>query len=296
MRTSTKQELSALSRMFSPAVMRELGKSGTSPLLARLLRETRLPDALPWDATLADAFELAFATLCRMGNRDDYVYRTAITQKVVLGRHSLRTATVLNEVRAGRSKADVVVLNGTATAYEIKSERDSFRRLPQQLADYCSVFASVNVVTSPNQVEAVLQIAPKDVGVLTLSSRYRLQTVRKAVDRPERTSPVALLETLRVDEAAQVLSLLRISCPDVPNTLRWGMLREIFGGLEAASVHSSVVRVLKSTRSCAGLEPVVKLLPVHLAAAVLSTDPSPAATRNLSTATWQPLTSVLAWS
>ena len=218
MRTSTKQELSALSRMFSPAVMRELGKSGTSPLLARLLRETRLPDALPWDATLADAFELAFATLCRMGNRDDYVYRTAITQKVVLGRHSLRTATVLNEVRAGRSKADVVVLNGTATAYEIKSERDSFRRLPQQLADYCSVFASVNVVTSPNQVEAVLQIAPKDVGVLTLSSRYRLQTVRKAVDRPERTSPVALLETLRVDEAVQVLSLLRISYPDVPNT------------------------------------------------------------------------------
>ncbi|WP_409366195.1 sce7726 family protein [Neomicrococcus aestuarii] len=231
-----------------------------------------------------------------MGNRDDYVYRTAVTQKIVLGRHSLRTATVLNEVRAGRSKADVVVLNGTSTAYEIKSERDSFRRLPQQLADYCSVFASVNVVTSPNQVEAVLQLAPEDVGVLTLSSRYRLQTVRKAVDRPERTSPVSLLETLRIDEAAQVLSLLDISYPDVPNTLRWGMLREIFAGLEATSVHSSVVRVLKSTRSCAGLEPVVKRLPVHLAVAVLSTDPSPAATRNLSTATWQPLASVLAWS
>ena len=295
MKASSKQELSAMSRMFSTQVMREIGKFGRSPLLARLLRESGVSDALPVGATLADAFDLAFATLGKMGNRDDYVYRAAITHKVVLGRHSLRTATVLNEVRAGRSKADVVVLNGTSTAYEIKSERDSFRRLPQQLADYLTVFASVNVVTSPRQVDSVLRMAPEEVGVLTLSSRYRLQTVREAVDSPERISPAAVLETLRVDEALQVLAHLDVPHPDVPNTLRWGALREIFRGLEAGSVHSSVVRVLKTTRSASGLEDVVKMLPLHLAAAVLSTNPSPAEARNLSTVTWQPLAAVLDW-
>ena len=53
-------------------------------MLARLLAQTRIPDTVRPDATLADAFELA--------------------QKVVLGKHNLRTATVLNEFRAGSSR------------------------------------------------------------------------------------------------------------------------------------------------------------------------------------------------
>lgn len=296
MSTSTKRELAALSRIFSPAVLREIGKTGRSPLLARLLTETGVPGMLPKDAILADAFELGFSSLCKMGNRDDYVYRTAITQKIVLGRHSLRTATVLNELRAGNSKADVVVLNGTATAYEIKSERDSLQRLAGQLADYRSVFASVNVVTSPPQAESVLRIAPDDVGVLVLSARFRLQVVREAIDLPERTSPLAVLSTLRIEEAIGVLTDLGIAFPDVPNTRRWGTLREIFAGLDATSVHARAVSVLKSTRSQAELEPFVKQLPKPLSAAILSSDLSAAARRNLSAATWQPLSSVLAWS
>ncbi|QDP09003.1 sce7726 family protein [Prescottella equi] len=296
MSTPTKRELTALSRIFSPAVLREIGKTGRSPLLARLLTEAGVPAMLPGDATLADAFELGFATLRKMGNRDDYVYRIAITQKIVLGRHSLRTATVLNELRAGSSRADVVVLNGTATAYEIKSERDSCQRLAGQLADYRAVFASVNVVTSPAQAESVLRIAPEDVGVLVLSSRFCLQVVREAVDLPERTSPLAVLSTLRIDEAIDVLTGLGIKFPDVPNTRRWGVLREIFAGLDASTVQAKAVSVLKSSRSRAELEPFVKQLPKPLSAAILSTDLSAAARRNLSAATWQPLSSVLAWS
>ncbi|MFT4471442.1 sce7726 family protein [Arthrobacter sulfonylureivorans] len=296
MSTSTKRELAALSRIFSPAVLREIGKTGRSPLLARLLAEARIPAMLSEGATLADAFELAFSFLCKMGNRDDYVYRTAITQKIVLGRHNLRTATVLNELRAGSSKADVVVLNGTATAYEIKSERDSFQRLAGQLADYRSVFASVNVVTSPTQAETVLSIAPEDVGVLVLSARFRLQIVREAVNLPERTSPLAILSTLRVEEAIDVLTDLGIPFPDVPNTRRWGVLRKIFAELDSANVHARAVSVLKSTRSRAELEPFLRQLPEPLRAAILSANMSAAAQRNLSAATRQPLSSVLAWS
>lgn len=292
---STKRELAALSRVFSSSVMRELGGTGKSPLLARLLGETRIPEQLPADASLADVFELAFSTLRQLGNRDDYVYRAAVTQKIVLGKHNLRTATVLHELRAGASKADVVVLNGTSTAYEIKSERDSFQRLPSQLADYRSVFASVNVVTSPSQANEVLRLAPDDVGVLVLSSRFRLQVARPAIDLPERTSSLAILATLRVDEAMRVLHELSLPLPDVPNTRRWSELRTVFAELPSVDVHPKAVAVLKSSRSRGALEPFIKQLPTPLSAAIIAADMSPGAQQNLQRATWQPLSSVLAW-
>lgn len=293
---SSKKELATQSRIFSPTVVRELGESGRSPLLARLLTETRIPQELSINATLADAFNLAFSTLRKLGNRDDYVYRTALIQKIVLGKHNLRTATILNELRAGSSKADVVILNGTSTAYEIKSERDSFQRLPSQLADYRSVFASVNVVTSPSQANQVLRLVPDDVGVIILSSRFHLQVVREATDLPERTNSLAILSTLRVDEALQVLQELKLSFPDVPNTRRWSELRAVFGELDPAEVHAKAIKVLRSSRSCAELQPFVNELPKALSAAILSANLSSRARENLQAAVWQPLSSVLAWS
>ncbi|WGD37494.1 sce7726 family protein [Lysinibacter sp. HNR] len=294
--SSTTQEIAALSRVFSPVILREIGKAGRSPLLARLLVEAKIPERLDHEATLADAFELAFSLLCKVGNRDDYVYRTAITQKIVLGRHNLRTATPLNEVRTGKSKADLVVLNGTATAYEIKSERDTTRRLANQLADYRSVFASVNVVTSPSQTDTVLRIAPEDVGVLALSARFRLQTVREPINLPERTSPLAIVNTLRFEEATTVLTKLGIAFPEVPNTQRWRLLREIFADLKPVDVHAKAIETLKTTRSYAHLESFVKRLPKPLSSAILSANLPPPAQQNLSAVTWQPLSSALAWS
>lgn len=295
MDTSTKRELAALSRIFSPAVVREIGRTGRSALLARLLDESGVAAVLPRDATLADAFEVAFARLRNLGNRDDYVYRSAITQKIALGRHNLRSATVLNEMRARSSKADVVILNGTATAYEIKSERDSFQRLPSQLADYLSVFASVNVVTSPAQSEVALRIVPSEVGIIVLTHRHHLHVVREAIDAPARTSPLAILQSLRVEEANDVLGRLGIDAPRLPNTKIWAALHDIFESLDAGAAQSAMVAVLKKSRSRAGFEPFIKQLPSPLAAAVLSTNLSKTARINLSVATKQPLSAVLAW-
>lgn len=285
-----------MSRMFSPRVLRDLGETGRSGLLARLLLDAAIPQKLSPRGTLADAFDLAFASLRQMGNRDDYVYRVALTQKIALGRHNLRTATVLSELRAGRSKADLVIMNGTATAYEIKSERDSVRRLAGQLADYRSVFASVNVVTSPMQADAVFRIAPADVGVIVLSSRFRLQVLRPPLDRPERIDPVAVLATLRFNEAIEILERAGIDFPLVPNTQRWSLLREIYAGLDPVTVHAETVRVLKATRSRADMASVLQQLPMPLRAAALGADLPTSARHKLSAAALEPLATVLTWS
>lgn len=290
-----KHEASALSRLFSAGVFHDFGKRARSPLFARLLTQTRIVASASPNATVGGAFDEAFSLLCRPQFRDDYVYRSAITQKILLGRHSLKTATLLNEVRAGSCKADVVVLNGTSTAYEIKSERDSLIRLQNQVSAYRQVFAAVNVVASRSRLSEVLRSVPADVGVITLSERFRFRTEREAIARPDRTEPTRILEILRADEAAAVLNYVGHDTPDLPNTRMRAELHRIYLTLDAATVHEAMVNVLRETRSQAALGGFASALPHSVRAASLSIRPSPRSRALIMKAVSTPLHEALAW-
>lgn len=268
--TPNATQLAVLTRLFSSAVFRELAKKGRSPQFTRLLGLTDIYARSAADATVGDAFDSAFATLQIMGQRDEYIYRTALTHKILMGKHSLRTASMLNEFRAGACKADLVILNGTATVYEIKSERDSLARLANQVENYKRVFASVNVIASESHVKAVLETVPEDVGVMCLSRRYQISVMRDAVDRPDRICPLSVFESLRSAEAAAILKALGVAVPDVPNTQRHAAMRACFAELRPTEVHSQMVRTLKRTRNLAPLSALVDQLPESLHAAALS--------------------------
>lgn len=262
--------LAATSRLFSSAVVRDLATTGRSNLFARLLSETELLGAIAPMSTVADIFEAAFAFL-RLGEaRDEYVYKAALTHKVLLGKHSLRTACMLNEFRAGACKADMVILNGTATVYEIKSERDSLSRLERQLAAYRPLFPSVFVIAGENHVGAVMQRVGPDDGVLQLSKRHQISVVKPAVDRPHRVDPMAVLDALRADEAKALLSDLGVPVADVPNTRLHGVLRDAFQDLSPLAAHKGMVDVLKRKRDLRPLGDLIDQLPPSLQPAALS--------------------------
>lgn len=290
-----RSELSALTRIFSSAVFQEIGRRGQSSLFSRLVQQSRIASESSKSTTVGDAFDRAFYLLRTSGNRDDYIYRSAITQKILLGRHSLRTASVLYEARAGSCKADVVVFNGTSTAYEIKSERDSLARLENQLDNYRVVFAEVNVVTSASHLRGVLAAAPDDVGVLLLTPRFTIQKMREAENRPGRTQPLMILDSLRSSEAVAILRALGIDPPVVPNTRLRGALRSIFASLDPASVHDQMVATLKRTRSQSTIAELVEVAPPSLRTAILATRMSSAARSRFKSAIRTPLNVALAW-
>ena len=207
-----------MTRIFSSAVFREMAKKGRSPLFARLFELTGLSDQLVGETTVGEAFDSTFAILRSEGRRDEYVYRSALTHNILLGKHSLNTACMLTEFRAGACKADVAILNGTATVYEIKSERDSLSRLANQIENYKKVFAKVYVIASEGHVKGVLDTVSEDIGVMMLGSRYRIATVREAEDRPDRICPATVFESLRSAEAVAILKRLKVAIPSVPNT------------------------------------------------------------------------------
>ena len=270
MRKTKEIEVSAVARLFCSTVLKELARKGQSPLFARLLNESHLLGLSCDIEKVFDLFECAFEFLKHKEYRHEYIYKAALTEKVLFGIHSLQTASMISEFRVGDCKADIVILNGTGIVYEIKSERDSLSRLEKQIAAYRNVFARVNVIVGENHVEAVLDSVPEDIGVLKLSGRYQISSIREGSDISSRTNPKAIFDSISLREAELVLIDLGISVPDVPNTRRYQELRKRFAKLDPAAVHTSMVRTLKKTRSLAPLHALVDELPHSLRSAVLS--------------------------
>ena len=264
------ERLAAISRLFSSSVVREMARTGKSAMFARLVKSSRLMDSLSEVKLVSGFFEEAFSLLKREGFRHEYIYKAALTHKVLLGTHSLQTASMLTEFRVGECKADVAILNGTATVYEIKSERDSLKRLDKQVAAYATVFASVNVIAAEAHIDAVLKLVPKDVGVMCLNGRYNISTMREATYSPERTSPAAIFDSIRTGEAGLILKSLSVSIPEVPNTRLNSVLRDQFIQLSPVQAHYGMVQVLKRTRNLLPLSELVAQLPQSLQSAALT--------------------------
>jgi hypothetical protein len=263
-------EKSAVSRLFSSSVFRELATKGRSALFTRLLHQSGLFGTVRPNESVGDAFETAFAVLRNGSHRDEYIYRAALTHRILLGTHSLKTACMLNEFRVGECKADVAILNGTGTVYEIKSERDSLSRLEKQIETYKKVFARVFVIAGENHVDAVRRSVCKDVGVLCLSSRHQISTLQDAVTRADRVCPTTVFDSVRTSEAKMILQDLALPIPEAPNTAIRYELRKRFEVLSPVDVHSAMVRTLKVTRNLMPLASLVESLPPSLKAAALS--------------------------
>lgn len=289
-------QLTAMTRLFSSAVFREMARKGRSPLFSRLIGLADIGDRCSDDATVGQAFDAAFGVLKTSGCRDEYIYRSALTHNVLMGTHSLNTACMLTEFRAGACKADLAILNGTGTVYEIKSERDSLARLANQVENYKRVFAKAYVIASASHVAGVLATVPGDVGVMMLSSRYQISTVREAEDRPDRICPTTVFESLRSAEAGAILKSLGVPLPDVPNTLIHAAMRGLFDKLDPTAVHVAMVKTLKRTRDLSPLSSLVDQLPRSLHAASLSIQVRRADHQRIVEAVSTPLAAAMTWA
>ncbi len=271
MRTTESPQLAAAARMFSSVVVQELAKLGKSRTFARLLAESLLYKAFDETDPISELFESAFSMLARKDFRYEYAYRAAVTHKILLGKHSLNTASMLSEFRIGTSKADLVILNGRSTVYEIKSERDNLDRLATQLESYFKVFSRVNIITSENHVDAVLSKVPTYVGVMLLNNRLQISTIREAQDYLNDLCPLTVLDSLHRAEAFEVLRAFGIPIPEVPNTRLHAELQKIFAKLSPLELHECMICVLKETRSLLPVSELAGALPKSLKPLVFST-------------------------
>lgn len=266
---------SAVARLFSAAVIRELAQKGKSPLFSRLVKESLVINEGSLADPVSSIFESAFSLLKKKDYRHEYAYKAVITKNLLLGRHSLKTASLITEFRVENCKVDVAIFNGTSTAYEIKSERDNLDRLKDQVDTYKKFFAKVYVITGENHLGEVLATTSPGVGVLLLNNRFGISTVRDVQEEPKRVSPEVIFDSIQVRESLEILKLFGISPPKVANTEVRSVLLDIFKSLDPEVTHGYMVKVLRASRSSLSLAETLPNLPGSLQAAVFSASLKP---------------------
>lgn len=286
---------SALARLFSTRVIQEFAKYRQSPLFARLVQQTPLIETITPDTQIRGIFAAAFSLLRQKRNRHEYVYKSVIADKILMGCHSLNTACMLSEFRVDGCKADVAILNGRSAAYEIKSERDKLDRLPDQLAAYLRAFACVNVVTGHNHLDAVLKSTPDTIGVMLLTDRHQLSTVRAAVEDRDRIEPSVVFDSLRIGEIRDILSRNDVDVPSVPNTKERRVLRDLFIELTPREVHDAMILSLRRSRGHGSIASLMQSVPRSLRAAVFAAQLRKQDYPNLAAALEAPYQGALAW-
>ena len=157
-------------------------------------------------------------------------------------RHSLREAELARSpasaeavyefwVPRSNERADVAIISTTIDGFEIKTERDTLKRLPRQAEAYARLFDRCHVVLAPRHVDKAIEMLPSWWGVLVIEIdgapsflRLRDANANEAVD------PETLVRLLWRDEAHAALCGLGV--PPAPQAGRPRMWEQLLSLLD----------------------------------------------------------------
>lgn len=273
--------LSDLAACFSGATIRVIASRRCPRRLANAA--SQLGIVAPTETVWAWLDQL-YAVLVR-AYRCEYVFKNSIVNRLLLGRHSPATTTMLFELTAVGRVADVVMLNGTSHVYEIKTDLDSLDRLDSQLDAYRQMFDRVHVVCSESKLSAVQARLPPWAGLLTLNNSQSLSVIREAQSSLESVRPASIFPTLHKHE---YMAAVEKSCGPlgaIPTGRVYGVCLEKFQTLHPRTAHAHMVEQLKSRGIRIGRETTRAMLPIGMMGAFFSS--------GLQRRHWEGLTNVL---
>ncbi len=259
-----------LAKIFNSPSISKLASDGKDGFIPFIIKKSGFIDLVKRPITWGQLFDKIYLYLIE-NYRCEYIYKNAIANKILLGRHSLNTSTILDEFRVGKSKADVVIINGTSSVYEIKSEYDTFNRLWGQIESYKKVFDYINVVTHKTQAESLFDKLGSDIGLFVLTDKYTLKTIREPKSNKLNVEPDFMFDSLRKDEYCRIIKSKFGIVPDVPNTTIHKVSKKLFSTLPPVQAHDIMFETLLKRRSKKPFAMFVKSIPKSLKLAVLST-------------------------
>lgn len=97
---------------------------------------------------------------------------------------------VLNELglKHGKCRADIAVVNGRLTGYEIKSDVDSIKRLSKQILIYSSIFNRAYLILTDVHLETASSLLPEWWGIIIAKKDnngiINFTELRKSMENP----------------------------------------------------------------------------------------------------------------
>lgn len=232
-----------LNRVFSKNAFIDLVDNKKSILYSTTIK--RYLDDTEYEKN-GDAISAIYDVLLKV-YRNEYVYKNILLNKILLGRHSLRTTTALTEVPIGKSKADFILINGSATVYEIKTELDSLERLQTQLEDYYKAFTQVCVITCDAYYERVSNLlGESNVGICVLTKRNTISEKKKVIRDNQFLSHEIMFKILRKKEYEEVILKHYGYLPIAKPVKYYGECLKLFKTINVDLVNKYMLSVLKN--------------------------------------------------
>ncbi|WP_024873548.1 sce7726 family protein [Tolumonas lignilytica] len=194
---------------------------------------------------LFDAYNSIYKMMMT-GYRNEYVFKNAIAEKIIKGRHKMANVSYFTEFRVRKVIADCVVVNGSTSAYEIKTEFDTYNRLQNQLSFYKNAFEKVYVVVPENDVKKLLIEISDDIGVLSLTKKYTLNVVREPTSNIDNLEHEIVFDCLNKNEIYNLTLKHFGFLPNVQPAFVRGECRKLFSQLPKSTINDEFRLALKS--------------------------------------------------
>ncbi|MGR2856596.1 sce7726 family protein [Erwinia sp. 1181_3] len=258
----------AISKIFSRNVVLEIAKKNRFELFKGILMDN-YPSYTSKDKPIYKIYDEIY-TLLKKKYRNEYIYKNEIAKSIIKKTHRFSNVSYVNEFKINGCIADVAIFNDTSTAYEIKTELDSFERLDEQLSVYKDVFEYVNIVIPENKINQALKVVHDNTGIITLNGRNVLNCERMAISNISSLSKSKMFNCLKPSEYFYLYE-------EVIGTKPFGraadikeMCRNVFLDLDIENAHMEMLKILTAR----GLERFEKdcflFLPQSLLATLLN--------------------------
>lgn len=100
------------------------------------------------------------------GFLNETVIKSAFVKKYSFKETKSNTITVF-ELNTGSSRADICMLNGKSMVFEIKTEYDTFSRLPGQIADYKKAYQYLSLIVPHSKLSEAYAFTDESIGIIT---------------------------------------------------------------------------------------------------------------------------------
>ncbi len=238
------QNLRVLSQIFSPPMFQKIVREDDFALFQR--QTDRYFNTTSYNSNL-DIIKSLYKSLQKK-YRCEYIYKNNLFIEI-FKKEKLATTLMLNELKIGASKADLVLLNGSIRIYEIKTELDGLGKLSKQLNDYQKFADKVYVVTDEKFAEKIkVEYVDTNIGIIVLDTKNKLQTIKEA----EKDSSLFDFDTIfKILRKQEYLDLVKDNfgfIPDVPNTKIFRACYELLESKDLVEFQKQVLNKLKERK------------------------------------------------
>lgn len=260
--------LSPLGAFFSAKNLAEMSWYGRTEVATETAGWLQGAGRLPTSGfSYRDLFDTSFTQMVAE-HRSAYVFKNALLRKLVFGRHSPNTTSFYFEFAVEAARADAVLVNGHATAYEIKTALDDFSRAASQANEYGKCFRYVTFVVDPEMVGRAESLLPRHVGIYALSEAVTLQKARPAIANPDGLDSRAIFKCLRRQEYEAALAVRGVTTEGVPPIEQYEFLGDRFSEIAPVEAQRILEHALRGRQPAAPSAKVCATLPRCLHAAV----------------------------